>query len=98
MQLAILSLYSLSALVLALALPVDNELVKRQAVDFSKILSDHNKFVADPATAKEPIPAEENNPIREVHRQGHAAAGPAGALIPKVPSLPGMGKKQATAA
>ncbi|KAG8409037.1 hypothetical protein J3458_020037 [Metarhizium acridum] len=38
------------------------------------ILADHVKYVANPASAKDPItPASENNPAREAHRSVHAA-------------------------
>lgn len=37
------------------------------------ILSDHFKYVANPPSAKIPIPAEENNAAREAHRDVHAA-------------------------
>lgn len=35
------------------------------------ILKDHVKYVASPPSAAQPIPAEENNALRETHRQAH---------------------------
>ncbi|PHH61612.1 hypothetical protein CDD81_8127 [Ophiocordyceps australis] len=40
---------------------------------FGQILSDHVKYVASPQSATVPIPAAENNPIREGHRGAHVA-------------------------
>ncbi|PHH81413.1 hypothetical protein CDD82_845 [Ophiocordyceps australis] len=38
-----------------------------------EILSDHAKYVASPQSATVPIPAAENNPVREGHRGAHVA-------------------------
>ncbi|KAF5136717.1 hypothetical protein E5D57_000486 [Metarhizium anisopliae] len=37
------------------------------------ILADHVKYVSNPASAKDPIPPEEDNAAREAHRSVHAA-------------------------
>ncbi|KAH0597894.1 hypothetical protein MHUMG1_04266 [Metarhizium humberi] len=37
------------------------------------ILADHVKYVQNPASAKDPIPPEEDNAAREAHRSVHAA-------------------------
>ncbi|KJZ75169.1 hypothetical protein HIM_05363 [Hirsutella minnesotensis 3608] len=86
MQFNILSLLAVAA-PLALAAPVDDDsLVARQLPNIGAILSDHNKYVANPAEAKVPIPAAENDPVREGHRQVHAALGSAAALVPGMPA------------
>lgn len=42
-----------------------------------QIIGDHFKYTANPPLALQPIPAAENSPPREIHRQAHAA------LVPK---------------
>ncbi|KAH0592162.1 hypothetical protein MHUMG1_10114 [Metarhizium humberi] len=42
-----------------------------------QILGDHLKYTANPPSALEPIPAAQNSPPREIHRQAHAALVPA---------------------
>ncbi|EFY84554.1 hypothetical protein J3459_013581 [Metarhizium acridum] len=42
-----------------------------------QILGDHLKYTANPPSALEPIPAAQNSPPRELHRQAHAALVPA---------------------
>lgn len=37
----------------------------------TEILKDHAKYVMKPASAEEPIPEDENNALREMHRQAH---------------------------
>ncbi|KAM0670270.1 hypothetical protein ACQRIT_001602 [Beauveria bassiana] len=36
-----------------------------------QILTDHGKYMANPASAEKPIPDDENNQLRETHRQAH---------------------------
>ncbi|KGQ10042.1 hypothetical protein BBAD15_g4609 [Beauveria bassiana D1-5] len=36
-----------------------------------QILTDHGKYMANPASAEEPIPEAKNNEMREMHRQAH---------------------------
>ncbi|KAK2592074.1 hypothetical protein QQS21_010235 [Conoideocrella luteorostrata] len=64
----------------SLAQPIDKvtpkDMQKRAAAGgggLGTILSDHFKYVANPAGAKVPIPADQNNPAREAHRSVHAA-------------------------
>ncbi|KAF5122514.1 hypothetical protein E5D57_012995 [Metarhizium anisopliae] len=42
-----------------------------------QILGDHIKYTSNPPSALEPIPAAQNSPPREIHRQAHAALVPA---------------------
>lgn len=41
-----------------------------------QIIGDHLKYTANPPLALQPIPAAENSPPRELHRQAHAALVP----------------------
>ncbi|KAH8710963.1 hypothetical protein HC256_007792 [Beauveria bassiana] len=36
-----------------------------------QILTDHGKYMANPASAEEPIPEAKNSELRETHRQAH---------------------------
>jgi hypothetical protein len=38
-----------------------------------QIIGDHIKYSVDPPSALQPIPASQNSPPRELHRQAHAA-------------------------
>ncbi|KJZ70221.1 hypothetical protein HIM_10369 [Hirsutella minnesotensis 3608] len=87
MQINILSLLA-AATPLALAAPVDSEagLVARQSMpNVGAILSDHMKYMADPAAAKIPIPPAENEPVREGHRKAHEMLGSMASMIPGMP-------------
>lgn len=47
------------------------QLQARAGGGIGDILKDHVKYTTNPPTALEPIPAEDNNALRETHRQAH---------------------------
>ncbi|KAM3464206.1 hypothetical protein MY5147_009542 [Beauveria neobassiana] len=68
------------ALVNAAALPAAKDYAAHQqhqpragggAGGILQILTDHGKYMANPASAEEPIPEVKNNEMREMHRQAH---------------------------
>ncbi|KAM4057182.1 hypothetical protein HRG_004023 [Hirsutella rhossiliensis] len=87
MQYTLATVLAVLAAPLALAMPAytATAVERRAGGGVGQIISDHNKFVSNPATAKVAIPADENNAAREGHRQAHVALGPAGRLIPPIP-------------